>query len=426
MDKVFASLVNRQFDEALIRLWVLANQTIGGDKRASLWQSATSTFDVTGWLEETDAKDKNDVIQAPLILLEALDKCLGEEFRGSFAKPATTVVDDTNYALIRRCYVRNASALNQAPNLGHWCRYHSVIPLQISIAGGTIDISIEILPKYPGNPNRTEEPVRCRLSHFIDEVALLLREDNETFHAEGLSDVETRRQSLESEQNQCAEDKVHFWVAPELATPLHLQEKIGKRLAEKHPAELLLCVPGSFHVEENGIRRNTASVFSGHGAPLPPHHKLTQFSYARGKASLHEDIVTSRRIALIDTPLGLVGIAICKDFSDASETIIRAAWDCIAPDWILVPSYGDAEKTLKRHREQADDHWTLRNTRSLVANQEPDYRTASGEHVKSVPAPGFAQAAETPQQVERGGSTLTISVAQRPQSPRNIKLQRIK
>jgi hypothetical protein len=107
--------------------------------------------------------------------------------------------------------------------------------------------------------------------------------------------------------------------------------------------------------------------------------------------------------------LGLVGVAICKDFSDASAVEIKAAWDVIAPDWMLVASYGDREKTLKRHRERAREHASLWGTRSLIANQEPFFGSRDGGTVEALSqkAPGFLLTAQGEQAITVGGSTLT-------------------
>lgn len=416
MESVIEAIINGQPEEALIRLWVKAESTVMGDKQTSLWQARRSgqpppSIELPDWLESPDIRDRQIVAQHPLELLAALDAYLHEMVRDSHHAIPRLEIDGHRYALIHRAFARNTSALTQTPNPGAWCRYHSIIPFELTIGSSRLDISVVPVDWLQ---RRGLPEIRCRLSHFDDQVLLLIDEDahQQSFRATGLSDESRRRESLMSEVNLCANEAIHFWVAPELTVPPALQDEVGGQLAAINATDLLLCVPGSFHSQDRqGHWRNTTQVFNGNGSRLPKQHKLTQFSWrpAPGEATVHEGILASRQITVFLTPVGLVGVAICKDFSDASAVEIKAAWDLIAPDWMLVASYGDREKTLKRHREKASEHATLWGTRSLIANQEPFFSSSHGTTAKapSDKAPGFLLAAQGEQAVAVGGSTLT-------------------
>ena len=83
-----------------------------------------------------------------------------------------------------------------------------------------------------------------------------------------------------------------------------------------------------------------------------------------------EAIEASRKkVVLLETPLGLVGVAICKDFSDKGSSLVRTLWESLSPDWLLVPSMGD-EETLRLHEPCAKERAKLHGIRSAVANQQ--------------------------------------------------------
>lgn len=429
MDSVIEALVSGDYETALIRLWVEATRTVAGSHQASLWQSRPrlSPEDKSALIDWLDTHHHAEPVEeappaiaaSPLNLLAALDEYLAKNTRSSRRQIPAISVDNTDYALIRRRFPADASAQQQAPNLSHWCKYHRVVPLLVTAGGGSINVSILPLAHIP--PKKVSE-VTCRLSHFTDEVILCIADSatREEFRATGLDPAEKRWESLQAELQQCRSDAAHLWVVPELSCPLPVQEALAEQINKTPLPHLLLCIPGSFHhTDENALTRNTANLFTGNGEKLPAHHKLTQFSYPAHGINLSEAIVTSRCITLFDSPLGLIGVAICKDFSDASEPLIETTWNLLAPDWLLVPSYGDQAKTLHRHEERAKGHWSLRRTRSLVANQEPLYKTQDGEITKKAQAPGFLCDSNT-SPVSPGGSTIKSQLQAPP------RLQRVK
>ena len=128
------------------------------------------------------------------------------------------------------------------------------------------------------------------------------------------------------------------------------------------------------------------------------------------------------RLILLVTPIGTVGVAICKDYFDGTaDGLIRAAWDRLAPDWMLVPSMGHGD-TRAAHDRRAKENWELRRTRTLVANQEPRMPGESPE-----PVPGFVRRGAMVETVAPGGSSLAPRDDDPPLSAgRRPRLTRIK
>jgi hypothetical protein len=122
------------------------------------------------------------------------------------------------------------------------------------------------------------------------------------------------------------------------------------------------------------------------------------------------------------TPVGTVGVAICKDHFDATASgQIRACWDRLAPDWLLVPSMGD-DKSVAAHSKRAKEAWEVRRTRSVVANQEPRLSAAAVAAV-----PGFIQRGPVAEAAVVGGTTFApASTPGVPPARPAARLKRIK
>ena len=181
---------------------------------------------------------------------------------------------------------------------------------------------------------------------------------------------------------------------------------------------MLLCVPGSFH-ELDGINRvNRSVVLNANGRSVTHQDKCSQFTFLSDQDDLlHEHIIARRVLTLLVTPIGLVGIAICKDHFDAGANgLLNAAWNRLAPDWLLVPSMGDS-KTIEAHKRRARENWNVRRTNTLVANQE--LQTTS--HPPNS-APGFIYRSNDPDPVTKCGSTFA-SLLPRSHGP-DLKLVR--
>lgn len=433
MHKVRSDIADGNLWQALIRLWLLAESSVDGAQRMAAWYQATyevsthklrvdqlvSRFDRLGQ-GDTLTEDEVDL---PLAVIEALDRHLGEEPVDTF-RPGLIPelrLDGVTYWLVRRDWPPKPStpASRQHPNLEAWFRYFRVVPSRVALGGASLDVTIKPLLAI-GDVVPVGLPVRAHVTHFEDGVALHIEEDpeRESFVVTGLNDGSQRRHSLRQEFEFAVGHNAAVWVAPELSVTPDLASEVRAWLAElPEPARPpLLTVPGSFHVqlpERPGVHVNRAVVLDGVGRQVARHDKLTCFSYtlpaddAGPAATFTERIQACRRIELLATPIGLIGVAICKDFSDAATELVHTAWNLLAPDWLLVPSMGKAD-TVKLHFKRAEEHWKLRGVRSVVANQAP----ATVGVPQPEPAPGFIYPED---ELSAGGPKA-------PKSSRNLKL----
>jgi hypothetical protein len=431
MNEIFAAIEKGQLEEALIRLWLLALKDDNNATHLSRWQqtqAAGSTIPpIAQWLDAWQTAHRAQVESHPLALLQALDEFLGQQTRYSIQSDNTfkDLVDERGitHTLVRRRLPRHTPANQQTPNIEHWCHHHTLISSPIVSKGGELHIEFmalrtrSITGKQLKDCLTGQQAVKIRLSHFDDGVALTFEEESapDRFFAAGLTDEALRQKHLLAELAEAV--NTHWWVAPELTVPVPMQNEISKLLAA-NPNSLLVAVPGSFHYYDGEDRRNRAQIFDGYGKSLFSHDKLTQFSDRDAKPNVHENILVATRLVLVDTPLGLVGVAICKDFCDVGNSALLNAWNDIAPDWLLVPSYGNAEDTLKAHQKRALEHWSSRQTRSLVANQQRHYAATCDE-----PTPGFLQDGKASTPVAVGGSTLEALLKQ---ELNKVKIYRVK
>ncbi|MDZ4251055.1 MAG: hypothetical protein U1A72_00590 [Sulfuritalea sp.] len=429
MKEILADIANQNLGQALIRLWLLAESTVGGVQMLSTWLSANDIarheWSVKRLIECMDHGKQLEFedLNQSLALISALDQQLALATLGAWRPgmaPALTLGDCT-YWLVRRDIPPKPStpAERQNPNLEHWFRHFRVLPSRITLGGAFIDVELKTLGDVtPAGPRPATGPSRVHLSHFQDGVALRVKEDpaRNLFHALGLTDEVARADSLRMEFDFACEFGAQLWVAPELTVLASLRLEVARWLVDLpgHEARPLLSVPGSFHETVNGGQVNRAAVIDRAGKVVARHDKLTQFSYDSQGVTLTEDIRACRRIELLMTPIGVVGVAICKDFSDASSELVNAAWNLLAPDWLLVPSMGDQASTQKRHLERAEEHWKRRGIRSVVANQEAHIE---GCALPPDPAPGFVCPAIG---YAEGGSAAVAA------GPRRIHIRRIK
>lgn len=367
-------------ENALIRLWLWAESTQNGRQMLSTWRTGFNRAAHERAVAELLAalNQKRFLVRAaaggwPLALIAALDQFVGENAELPGGKGCLPRLEDqgVGYWLIPRVPRRAVPADDQEPNLDVWFRHFRVIPERIG--DGTAIIDVELISVPGDRDSAAAMPRSVRVSHFDDAVTTSFIDNGtgESFYAEGLADSEKRRASLNAELDELRARRHLLWVAPELTVTPALRNWLKRQLAEQPLNGLLLAIPGSFHEAEDGERVNRAEIIDGAGGLLASHDKLTLFSYPRpaDQRACCEEIVARRKITLLITPLGLVGVAICKDFSDKTTPLIHAAWSRLAPDWLLVPSMGD-DPTLKLHRSRAEEYAKFYGTHSVVANQQ--------------------------------------------------------
>ena len=169
-------------------------------------------------------------------------------------------------------------------------------------------------------------------------------------------------------------------VLPELTIDEAVLGNIQDWLQDhEHPFELVAA--GSFHVMRPEGRRNEAVLLGRWGDPLLTHIKLQpmrQTMRVAGAEEHHdEDIVGHDELRVLAGPHGLLALAICLDFCEASSTPIGSLWPKLGPALVLVPSMGEAP-TNKRHDVRARELRAQHMTRVLMASQHPQKPTAVG------------------------------------------------
>lgn len=379
--RILEDITGGRHEQALIRLWLWAEGTENGSQRLSVWRQSFGREEhffkaetILAALERSPILLDADAANYPLAVIEALDRFLGLNPDLPGGRGSMTKVEEAGvgYWLLRRMPKPGVPADRQEPNLEKWFRHFRVLPDRIALGESAVEIDL-VSVANPHGEDMTA-PLSVRLSHFDDGVTTRFdeRHESDTFWATGLDDEGKRLDSISAELKAIGVVRDRVWVAPELTVTPGLRERIGRLLASEPLKQLLIAVPGSFHETAEGRQVNRAAILDGDGAVLTHHEKLTLFSYPHAKTGRQtcECIVAQRRITLLATPIGLVGVAICKDFSDETATgLIQAVWNRLAPDWLLVPSMGD-ESTLRLHHACAESHAGLRGTRTAVANQQ--------------------------------------------------------
>jgi len=424
MEGVVALLSAGRFFEALVRLSVLASRRDADDLALNAWERAYaraggSRANQERWLSLLEAENEDvdlaSVAGEPLSLLLALDQLLGAESpeRWPFEEPFD--VDGRAYWLVPMRLSRSskAASAHQRGNLQAWLRHHRVVPAMLSE-----DLQIRVLPSRDVTDSALREvSERGTLSAFIahfEDGATLEPAPEGLFFVRELSNDESRRAGALRAIEQATAAASDLLIFPELSlTPNHRDAYVRKELraARRRGKAPALTLPGSFHEEipdegsaSGELRRVNRAVLVGpDGRVILRHAKLRIYGDADG---LSEDIASASTLEVLVTPIGIVGVLICKDFCDAFSPV-RDCHRIAFVDWWLVPSMGD-QKTVSAHFRQAESSWKIANRcTTVVANQE----LAVGDPPGSEAAPEFVFDGER-RNAEAGGSVITLEITE--------------
>ena len=172
-------------------------------------------------------------------------------------------------------------------------------------------------------------------------------------------------------------------VLPELALDPVSVEHLQASLAVRTEHRPLLLVVGITHQLSDQVPLvvNEAVVLDGRGRELLRHRKLAAYSAADGSAGLTEErLDPGDSIAVLSTPVGNVGVLICKDlFADRPEPALRLGY----VTWLLVPSLS---RSTGPHRDRASQLRPRRIT-TIVCNawDDEDERRTKGQHITGGP-----------------------------------------
>lgn len=273
-----------------------------------------------------------------LLELEALD--LAAHWlagHSSVVAPPTRVGSgpDESY-LVRLAHPRRPLASVQAGVLAAHLRYHAVIPTTIVTNSATFPVQIKRSPPWTSVPR---DRVVLATTSFGDG-AFLERGDDGSFVS--VATAAQRGHDMVQALTNARACEVDVLVAPELTLPPVIRDTLIAHLQEHDGPSLL--VPGSFHervVLPDGTSCvvHQAMLLDRHGNSLLVHRKIAPFGkLVPGQPSTVEAFAPGNQITAIVTPIGLVAVAICKDFCDDD---VQTVWQKVQPEWLLVPAYGD-------------------------------------------------------------------------------------
>jgi predicted amidohydrolase len=356
--------------------------TSNPDRHAALVGRLTSHFASPGPVTE--------VVGEPdcLALLVALDAAAADRWAGH--EPAAALFEDPA-AWVQRRPVHNAPAFARQPNqLQHWMRWHWVFPtghhgITIHVRSSRDGVSFHTaLSEALGNGE-----LRVHLGGFDDGVTPKWITPPPRYGCETLSDEERRWASMLAVVQRAASEKAHVLLLPELTITPALRTRLADWLARNPDHPFQIVVPGSFHEEVAGVRRNVAVAFDRFGDVILRHHKLCPMRVTAGGGDVPqgaiEDIEGASRIELVATPLGLLALGICLDFCEEGGAFADL-WQRIGPGVVLVPSMS-GKATYGAHQRRAHSLHRAHATVSAVAIQPEGLRAAAG-HEWSLLHPG--------------------------------------
>ncbi|MEM7077139.1 MAG: hypothetical protein AAF513_00800, partial [Pseudomonadota bacterium] len=198
------------------------------------------------------------------------------------------------------------------------------------------------------------------VAHFEQGVELEHEFDGDRLFFTGVKDVGGHLRSICNHLEAAADST--FMVLPECTVCPTMMEDIKSAISSS-PLPPVLCLAGSFHCRDDPSKLpyNRGELIDYRGERVG---KVIKSAPASLGMNGQEGISVEETMDLVSTPLGLVGLAICLDFSHPTQ----AVWEEVEPDWMLVPSMGD-QRTLDVHRDAAEKLRNTFNTTSLIANQ---------------------------------------------------------
>lgn len=322
--------------------------------------------------------------KAPLAWLQALDSFCRHDYPLEVFAAPLRIDDGGDTCWLIPCppgAIAGALA-GQFNKLQRWVRWHRIVPCRVAslplacpdFPPGYLDL---LADRFAGNR------VRVALACFDDGISLQWSPvEPAHFRVTGLDNESARREAALSLLREARESDAHILVLPELTIPAPLSAEIGDLMYEQYEAEesghdldIPLVMLGSFH-EGIGTRwRNHGQLLTGiDGTRLLGTDKRSPVTFSTPAQALCEDISAAPEpFSMLLTPIGLIALAICKDFFDGH---VALALRQTGPDWVLVPSMSDR---LTPHEQAGDWLGKCHGSRVVVANQ-PMPGTASAKH----------------------------------------------
>lgn len=290
---------------------------------------------------------------AALFELEALDEAAWVQSPDA-GPPLPWKDGELSWHVVRLARRRAPLAAHQIGLLSTHLRYHAVIPTRVTAVGGaTFEVQIETVTSRRSRAAMRRGAISVATTSFGDGASIEWAGDPPV--AASIPTAGARADALSDALRAAARENVDVFVAPELTVPPRERDRVIADLANgRGAAQVALAVLGSFHESGraiDGAERtfNVAVLVDGAGNRIHEHRKLSAYG-EHGAGEPREVIGVGNTITLIQTPLGLVALAICKDFCDVH---FERIWCELQPEWILVPAYGDGESAHVRAARNA-------------------------------------------------------------------------
>lgn len=154
-------------------------------------------------------------------------------------------------------------------------------------------------------------------------------------------------------------------LLPELMLTQSMAEDLKLELFEESedvPPNAII-VPGTYHAEIEGKKRNRADLIFSNGVPIMSQDKQRPHV----EPGFREQIKSAERLSVLLTPLGPLIIPICRDFCD-DQSPTKDILKRLELKLLLVPSMGD-ENLEKQHKKRISGDASTREWRLLIAQQ---------------------------------------------------------
>ncbi|WP_371325233.1 hypothetical protein VX159_06880 [Dechloromonas sp. ZY10] len=398
-------LINQQeYRTALVRLWHLAQQSYSqGGTQLDEWSRKPSRMAVSDRIKAHFETGKElleliDLLARPTDVIEALDRLLAAPKRKKIAV-IPIAIESATYFLVQGS-PHGGVEQTQAVRFGNYISHHQVIPEQLEKGvSARVHNLAEKAPTANAALKKQLKPktatLCAALGYFMDQHQITWS-TKETHHGREIGfatgTMGEKERFAEAQKQILAAEKrsVQLLIFPELTLSCAVQKDIADWLLERYetgnPCTIPLIVLGSFHLHCQSQPRNRCHLLQGtNGRSILVHDKFSPASIG----GFTEDFTPGQFASLLQTPIGNLSMAICKDCVNDYKTI----WlDQLCPDWLLIPSLSDK---VHLHQQTTRELWNRHRCTSLVANQPIGASTLNMPASATAPHFGYIHASQS-------------------------------
>jgi predicted amidohydrolase len=323
----------------------------------------------------------------PASLLRAVDRFLAGSDTGQQAWSRKVILPGGEVFVVvpRRGGWSSRLARTQPNQREFWMRRHQVVPASHEGISVRVRRPPQLLAEALAGPE-----LAYATGGFLDAV---LPEwiSVAPYICQRLGDGEARWASVQALLREASGRNATVLVLPELTIDAEVRARLRAWLRDTVDHPLRLVVAGSFHEDDSGEeegagpRRNVSRAFDRRGDEVLRHVKLQPMRTTEGEEhEVDEGVEEGLRLELLETPFGLLGVAICLDLCEAGDCPVTHLWQAVGPALLLVPSMGK-ESTHNAHRRKVQTLTLQHDTVVLVASQHPEESRASGLCLRDIP-----------------------------------------